>query len=158
MFPLLLPDSKPIIVFLRHTSASFHVSSMEYLGYVVSSEGLNMDKEKAQKIRNWPPPRNLKDLQSFLGFAKFYCQFIKDYSKTISSLKRFHEKYSSFPLNEEAFRQFHQLKKAFTTAPIFSHFNPSLPTIVETDSSDYALGAVLSQVSDTGKHKIEFDS
>ncbi|MBW0495145.1 hypothetical protein O181_034860 [Austropuccinia psidii MF-1] len=59
---------------------------------------------------------------------------------------------------EEALSQFQILKEAFTTAPILSHFNPSLPTIVETDASDYALGAVLSQVNDSGKHPIAFDS
>ncbi|MBW0516539.1 hypothetical protein O181_056254, partial [Austropuccinia psidii MF-1] len=48
--------------------------------------------------------------------------------------------------------------EAFTTAPILSHFNPSLPTIVETDASDYVLGAVLSQVNDSGKHPIAFNS
>ncbi|MBW0518510.1 hypothetical protein O181_058225 [Austropuccinia psidii MF-1] len=58
----------------------------------------------------------------------------------------------------EALSQFQILKEAFTTAPILAHFNPSLPTIVETDSSDYALGAVLSQVNDSGKHPIAFDS
>ncbi|MBW0554894.1 hypothetical protein O181_094609 [Austropuccinia psidii MF-1] len=60
--------------------------------------------------------------------------------------------------NEEALSQFQILKEALTTAPILSHFNPSLPTIVETDTSDYALGAVLSQVNDSGKHPIAFDS
>ncbi|MBW0463502.1 hypothetical protein O181_003217 [Austropuccinia psidii MF-1] len=50
------------------------------------------------------------------------------------------------------------LKEAFTTAPILSHFNPSLPTIVETNSSHYALGSVLSQVNDSGKHPIAFNS
>ncbi|MBW0501901.1 hypothetical protein O181_041616 [Austropuccinia psidii MF-1] len=54
--------------------------------------------------------------------------------------------------------QFHQLKGAFTTTPILSHFNPSLPTIVETDASNYALGAVLGQVTDSGKHPISLDS
>ncbi|MBW0533450.1 hypothetical protein O181_073165, partial [Austropuccinia psidii MF-1] len=58
----------------------------------------------------------------------------------------------------EALRHFHQLKEVFTTPPILSHFNPSLPTIVETDAADYALGSVLSQVSDSGKHPIAFDS
>ncbi|MBW0564820.1 hypothetical protein O181_104535, partial [Austropuccinia psidii MF-1] len=58
----------------------------------------------------------------------------------------------------EALSQFQILKEAFTTAPILSHFNPSQPTIVETDASDYALGAVLSQVNDSGKHPIAFDS
>ncbi|MBW0484168.1 hypothetical protein O181_023883 [Austropuccinia psidii MF-1] len=53
---------------------------------------------------------------------------------------------------------FQILKEAFTTAPILSHFNNSLPTIVETDASDYSLGALLSQVNDSGKHCIGFDS
>ncbi|MBW0566811.1 hypothetical protein O181_106526 [Austropuccinia psidii MF-1] len=61
-------------------------------------------------------------------------------------------------LPSEALRQFYQLKEAFTISPILSHFDPSLPTIVDTDASDYALGAVLSQVSDSGKHPIAFDS
>ncbi|MBW0509306.1 hypothetical protein O181_049021 [Austropuccinia psidii MF-1] len=117
-----------------------------------------MDQAKFQQILNWPPPRNLKDFQSFLGFANFYRRFIKNYSKKISSLTSFLKKDSCFPLNEEALSQFHQLKEAFTTAPILSHFNPSLHTIVETNASNYALGAVLSQVSDSEKHPIAFDS
>ncbi|MBW0572593.1 hypothetical protein O181_112308 [Austropuccinia psidii MF-1] len=94
------------------------VSSVEYLSYVVSSEGLKMDQAKVQQILNWPPPRNLKALQLFLGFANFYHHFIKNYSKKISSLTNFLKKDSCFPLNEEALSQFHQLKQAFTTTPI----------------------------------------
>ncbi|MBW0560481.1 hypothetical protein O181_100196 [Austropuccinia psidii MF-1] len=105
-----------------------------------------------------PLPRNLKALQSFLGFANFYHRFIKNYLKKISSLTSFLKKDSCFPLNEEDLRQFHQLKEAFIIAPVLSHFNPSLPTIVETDASDYALGAILSQVSDSGKHPISLNS
>ncbi|MBW0576009.1 hypothetical protein O181_115724, partial [Austropuccinia psidii MF-1] len=105
-------------LFAKASKCLFHVSSMEYLGYVVSSEGLKMDQAKVQQILNWPPPRNLKALQSFLGFANFYRRFIKNYSKKISSLTSFLKKDSCFPLNEEALSQFHQLKEAFTTAPI----------------------------------------
>ncbi|MBW0502359.1 hypothetical protein O181_042074 [Austropuccinia psidii MF-1] len=76
----------------------------------------------------------------------------------ISSLTSFLKKDSCFPLNEAALSQFHQLKETLTTTPILSHFNPSLPTIVETDASNYALSAVLSQVSDSGKHPITFNS
>ncbi|MBW0588417.1 hypothetical protein O181_128132 [Austropuccinia psidii MF-1] len=145
-------------LFAKASKCLFHVSSVEYLGYVVSSEGLKMDQAKVQQILNWPPPRNLKALQSFLGFATFYRRFIKNYSKKISSLTSFLKKDSCFPRNEEALSQFHQLKEAFTTAPILSHFTPSLPTIVETDASNYALGAVLSHVSDSEKHPIAFES
>ncbi|MBW0558125.1 hypothetical protein O181_097840 [Austropuccinia psidii MF-1] len=144
-------------LFAKASKSLFHVSSVEWLGYVVSSEGLKIDQAKVQRILNWPPPRNLEALQSFLGFANFYRRFIRNYSKKISSLTNFLKKDSHFPLNEGALSQFHQLKEAFTTAPILSHFNPSLPTILETHASDYALGAILSQVSDSGKHPIAFN-
>ncbi|MBW0551801.1 hypothetical protein O181_091516 [Austropuccinia psidii MF-1] len=117
-----------------------------------------MYQAKFQQTHNWQPPLNLKYLQSFLGLSNFYRHFINNYSKKISSLTSFPRKYSRFPLNEKALRQFCQLKEAFTPAPILSHCDPSLPTIVETDASYYALGAVLSQVYDSGKHPIEFDS
>ncbi|MBW0577546.1 hypothetical protein O181_117261 [Austropuccinia psidii MF-1] len=117
-----------------------------------------MYQAKLQQIPNWPPPRNLKALQSFLGLANFYRRFIQNYSRKISSLTGFLKKDSFFPLNEESLSQFYQLKEAFATAPVLSHFNPSLPTIVETDASNYALGAILIQVSDSGKHPIAFGS
>ncbi|MBW0567483.1 hypothetical protein O181_107198 [Austropuccinia psidii MF-1] len=96
----------------------FHISSVEYLGYVVSSAGLKMDQAKVQQILNWPTPRNMNALQSFLGFANFYRHFIKNYSKKIGSLTSFLKKDSHFPLNGEALRQFHQLKEALTIALI----------------------------------------
>ncbi|MBW0529668.1 hypothetical protein O181_069383 [Austropuccinia psidii MF-1] len=145
-------------LFAKSSKCLFHVSSVDYLGYIVSSEFLNMDQEKVQQIINWPSPRNLKDLKSFLCFANFHCRFITNYSKKISSLTSFLKIDSCFPLNEEALRQFYQPKEAFTTASILSHFNPSIPTILETDASDYALGSVLSQVFDLGKNPIAFDS
>ncbi|MBW0536260.1 hypothetical protein O181_075975 [Austropuccinia psidii MF-1] len=144
--------------FSKASKFLFHVSSVDYLGYIVSSEGLKMNQARFQKILNWPPPRILKALQSCLEFAYFYHHLINNYSKKISSLTSFLKKDSCFPLNEEDLRQFHKLREALITAPILSHFNPSSPTIVETDSSYYSLGAVLSQVSDSGEHPIEFDS
>ncbi|MBW0485465.1 hypothetical protein O181_025180 [Austropuccinia psidii MF-1] len=104
-----------------------------------------MGSSKFQQILDWPQPKNIKALQSFLGFANLYVCFIKNYSKKITALTSLLKKDSHFIFNEEALSQFQILKEAFTTAPIFSHFNPSLPTIVETNSSDYDLGAVLSQ-------------
>ncbi|MBW0496704.1 hypothetical protein O181_036419, partial [Austropuccinia psidii MF-1] len=98
-----------------------------------------MDEAKVQQILNWQPPRNLKALQSFLGFTNFYRRFIKNYSKKISSLTSFLKKDSCFPLNEEALSQFHQLKEAFTTAPVLSHFNPSLPIILIPAELNYEI-------------------
>ncbi|MBW0514201.1 hypothetical protein O181_053916 [Austropuccinia psidii MF-1] len=87
-------------LFDKASKCEFHASSLEYLGYVVSSEGLKMDSSKVQKILNWPQPKNIKPLQSFLGFANFYRCFIKNYSKRISALTCLLKKGSPFIFNE----------------------------------------------------------
>ncbi|MBW0476689.1 hypothetical protein O181_016404 [Austropuccinia psidii MF-1] len=145
-------------LFSKPSNCVFHASSVEYLGYVVSSDGLKMDSSKAQKILNWPHCNNIKALQSFLGFSNFYHCFIENYSKKITALTSLLKEDSPFIFNEQALGQFQILKEAFTTSPILFHCNPPLPAIVETDSSYYALGAVLSQVNDSGKNPIAFHS
>ncbi|MBW0535641.1 hypothetical protein O181_075356 [Austropuccinia psidii MF-1] len=95
---------------------------------------------------------------SILGFANLYHCFIKNYSKKSLLSLPFSKEDSPFIFNEEALSQFQILKESFTTAPILAHLNPSLPAIVKTDASEYALGAVLSEVNDSGRHPIEFDS
>ncbi|MBW0461076.1 hypothetical protein O181_000791 [Austropuccinia psidii MF-1] len=145
-------------LFAKASKCVFHASSEEYLAYVVLSDGAKMDSSKVERMLYWPQLKNIKPLQSFLGFAKLYPCLIKNYSKNTNVLTSFLKKDSPLIFNEEAPSQLQILKEAFTTAPILSHFNPSLPNIVETDASDYTLGAVLSQVNDSGKHPIAFDS
>ncbi|MBW0565190.1 hypothetical protein O181_104905 [Austropuccinia psidii MF-1] len=145
-------------LFAKASKRVSHASSVEYLGYVVSSDGLKMDSSKVQQILHWPQSKNIKALRSFLGFANFYHCFIKNYPIKITSLTSLLKKDSPSIFNEEALSQLQILKEAFITTPILSHFNPSLPTNVETDASDYALGALLSQVNESGKHPIAFDS
>ncbi|MBW0500384.1 hypothetical protein O181_040099 [Austropuccinia psidii MF-1] len=94
----------------------------------------------------------------FLALPNFIRISIENHFKKITSLTSHLKKDSPFIFNEESHSQFQILQEAFTTAPILSHFNPSLPAIVNTDASDYALGAVMSQLSDSGKHPISFDS
>jgi len=64
---------------------------VEYLGYHLSLEGLNMSLDKIQTISNWPEPRKVKDIQSFLGFANFYHQFIFNYSDIVVPLTQLTE-------------------------------------------------------------------
>ncbi|MBW0463548.1 hypothetical protein O181_003263 [Austropuccinia psidii MF-1] len=144
-------------LFAKASKCVFHASSVEYLGYVFLSDGLKMHSSKFHKILNWIQPKNIKALQSFLGFSNSYCCFIKNYSKIITALTSLFETDSPFIFNEEVLSQLQILKEVLTTAPILSQFNHSLQTIVETDAYDYALGAVLSQFNDSGKHPIEFE-
>ncbi|MBW0466639.1 hypothetical protein O181_006354 [Austropuccinia psidii MF-1] len=145
-------------LFSKDSKCVFHASSEEYLGYVVSSDGLNMYSSKFQQILHWPQPQKVKSLQSFLVFANFYHFFIKKHSKKITSLTSLLKKDSPLILNEESLSHFQILKEAFTTALILSQFKPSLPAIVKTDALDYALGSVLSKLNDSVNHHIAFDS
>ena len=65
---------------------SFHDNTIEYLGFILSPNGLPMDPSKVSTVLEWPELHKAKDIQSFLGFANFYKQFISDYSKIMVSL------------------------------------------------------------------------
>ncbi|MBW0492295.1 hypothetical protein O181_032010 [Austropuccinia psidii MF-1] len=109
----------------------------------------------------WDEQEDPEEIETVLKVVPpAYHQYLDVFSKykKLSAFTSLLKKDSPFIFNEEALSQFQLLKEAFTTAPILFHFNPSLPTNVETDASDYALGAVLSQVNDSGKHPIAFYS
>src|SRR6266481_723630 len=69
-------------LFAHADKCKFHITSCKYLGYMLSPEGLMMASNKVQIIQDWPKPQKVKDIQSFLGFANFYCCFIYKYSQT----------------------------------------------------------------------------
>ena len=66
-------------LFANPLKCEFHTDTTEYLGYILSPSGLSMSVEKIKAIQDWPEPRKVKDIQSFLGFANFYCRFIHKY-------------------------------------------------------------------------------
>src|SRR5882672_12240501 len=59
-------------LFAKLEKYEFHKSSVEFLGYIVSSKGLKMDNNKINAIKDWPIPQNIKDIQTFIGFTNFY--------------------------------------------------------------------------------------
>jgi len=131
-------------LYAKIEKCAFGVDTTDFLGFIVGPEGLRMDDSKIQVIRNWPTPRKVKDVQSFLGFANFYRRFIFSYSDIIiplTCLTRKDTRWVWSPLCEDAFQL---LKVAFTSAPILHHFDPSLPPVVETDVSDYAIAGIFS--------------
>lgn len=139
---------------------TFHTDTIEYLGFIVSPEGLSMDSAKTKVISDWPRPRTVKDVQSFLGFADFYRQFIANYSDIVTPLNRLTRKDTPFDWNTDCQQAFDGLKKAFTMAPVLTHFDPANPIVVKTDGSDYAVAAILLQVTpkDGNLHPVAFHS
>ena len=66
---------------LQLDKCKFHVKTVKFLESIITTNGIQMDKEKVKAIREWPEPKNLKEVQAFLGFANFYQRFIQRYSQ-----------------------------------------------------------------------------
>ena len=139
---------------------SFHEDTVEYLGFILSPNGLSMDPSKVSTILDWLEPRKIKDIQSFLGFANFYRRFISDYLRITVPLTQLTHKGTPWDFSNACRNSFESLKKVFTTAPVLARWSPGVPLIVETDASNYALGAILSTIdpSDNQVHPIAFHS
>src|SRR5437016_7731711 len=96
---------------------------------------------------------------SFLVFANFYRRFILDYSDIVIPLTQLTRKGVPWNFSDTARKSFEALKSAFTSAPVLMHWMPDKPMIIETDASDYALGAILSIQNDSGEiHPVAFHS
>jgi RNase H-like domain found in reverse transcriptase/Reverse transcriptase (RNA-dependent DNA polymerase)/Integrase zinc binding domain/Chromo (CHRromatin Organisation MOdifier) domain/gag-polyprotein putative aspartyl protease len=137
-------------LYVKAEKCLFHVTEVPFLGYLISKDGIRMDPEKVASVVTWPAPRNVHDIQCFLGFANFYRRFIKDYSHRTVPITRLLRKDVKFEWTEVQQEAFDDLKTAFTSAPILQHFDRSRPAVVEADASDYAMGAVLSQKDELG--------
>lgn len=146
-------------LYARPDKCEWHVDRVEYLGYILSPDGLTMASDKIKTIQDWPEPRKVKDVQSFLGFANFYRRFIYNYSDIVVPLTRLTRKGTIFAFTDLAREAFVRLKEAFVSAPVLTHWIPDRPIIVETDASDYALAAILSIELENGEiHPVAFHS
>jgi hypothetical protein len=134
-------------LFLRPEKCEFEKTRIEYLGLIISENHIEMDPVKVAGVVEWPQPKNKREVQSFLSFANFYCQFIKDFShhaRPLFDLTRNDQKWKWDTLEATAFRK---LKEAITSTPVLTTPADNCPFRIEADSSDFTTGAVLSQLS-----------
>jgi len=112
---------------LKPEKCQFHKQEVKYLGFIIGTNGIRMDPEKISCILDWQTPKNVTEVQCFLGFANFYRRFIKDYSKAVTPLtsltKKEGGKYIPFMWSSDQQAVFDQLKNAFTMASILRHFD-----------------------------------
>ena len=145
----------------------FFQSSVQYLGHVVSEQGVETDPEKIAALKTWPVPQHLKELKAFLGFCGYYRKFIKGYSsimKPLNDLTSGYPPLRKHPKSKERSGQYYHPKEPFlnrwtpacqqafemiisklTTSPVLAFANPALPYILHTDASSSGLGAALYQ-------------
>lgn len=138
----------------------FASKSTKYLGFVIEAEiGIKMDPEKVQAIVSWDPPKNVKGVRQFLGFANFYRSFIDKYTDLVAPLQLLTYKNSPFHWSEDQQTAFDSLKRIFTTAPVLAMWHEDRETVVETDASGWATGGCLSQFDSEGRlHPVAYYS
>ena len=137
----------------------FNTTRVKYLGIIIITNRIKMDAKKVEVIQKWESLLSVKDVQAFLGFAKFYCQFIPKFSKKVKPLNKLTKgtqyttklgnkkiKYGLFEWSKVCQQAFENLKRAFTTAPVLAHYDSLLETWVETNASDFVVARVLSQI------------
>jgi hypothetical protein len=126
---------------------TFGITQVQYLGYIIDERGVHVDPAKIQVIRDWPAPTTLTELRSFLGLANFYHRFVLGFSHItwpLSQVTKGGAK-EKFFWSESQQKAFGELKHRLCSAPVLTLSDLQQPFEIETDASDYAIGAVLTQ-------------
>jgi hypothetical protein len=117
-----------------------------------------MESGKVQAIVDWPQPKSLVEVQSFLGLCNYYRKFIVRFSELAAPLTALTRKDVVFNFDDNANRSFTLLKQALSSAPCLKLFDRSLPTRIVCDASDFCVGSILEQRVEDMWHPVEFFS
>ena len=138
------------------SKCEFFRSKISFLGHTLSADGKGMEEDKVQAIRDWPVPKNVPELRSFLGLAGYYQEFVRNYSGVCAPLTELLKKDTEFKWAEAQQQAFENLKTALTSAPVLVLPDPKLPFMVMTDASGVAVGASLNQDHGRGWQPVAF--
>ena len=131
---------------LKAKKCDFFKTKIDYLGHVVSSEGVAPDEKKVTSILNYPEPRNQKELSSFLGLAGYYRKFVRAFADIAHPLTSLTRKDAEWKWGDDQKDAFDCIKRCLTSKPILKYPDFARDFIVHTDASGYGIGAVLAQM------------
>lgn len=137
----------------------FCMRSLKYLGYVVSEQGISPDVEKVASIANYPTPKNVKDVRRLLGVVGWYRRFIPQFATVTAPLTEMLKKSKTkFIWSDDSQSAFEKVKCILTSSPILANPDYARPFIIQTDASNYGVGAVLLQGEGDDERVISFMS
>jgi transposase InsO family protein len=129
----------------------FSVTRTKYLGFVITTDGIEVDLDKVAAVVDWKIPHTVRGIQSFLGFCNFYRRFIKDYGKVAKPLVHLTKTDVPFVFGKDCWDAFEELKSKLTSAPVLRHYSPDYDSMIETDASDGVIAGILSQLHPDGE-------
>ena len=136
---------------LKPSKCNFAAQEVEYLGHLISKDGLKPNPSKIEVVKNYPQPKKVKNIRAFLGLCNYYRKFIKNYSLLAAPLTNLTKKDAQFQWTPQCDTSFNALKTALTTAPILRLPDFNKQFILYTDASDQAISYILGQKDDSGK-------
>ena len=131
---------------LKPSKCQLFQEEVEFLGHVVTKDGVKPDMQKVKAVTEWPVPRNITDVRSFLGLCSYYRRFIIKFSTRASPLNQLLEKERPFIWTPECQRAFDDLKSALTGEEVMAYPQDDGLYILDTDASNTGIGATLSQL------------
>ncbi|KAK0413959.1 hypothetical protein QR680_007081 [Steinernema hermaphroditum] len=133
---------------------------VQFLGHLLTADGLKMDPEKVAPMRDYPEPKNVKELQRFLGLASYNRKFVEGFAQIASPLHRLIKPKTPFAFDENCRKAFQTLRKKMCQEvtlqfPDFdaAQSNPKRRFVIMTDASIDGLGAVLCQGDKDGHYR-----
>ena len=144
---------------LKLSKCEFVRKQVEYLGHILTPEGLKTNPRLTQAVADFPTPTTVKEVHQFLGLCSYYRRFICQFAKISQPLNALTRKNATFDWNEGCQTSFAKLKQCLSTTPVLAYPSLDKPFVLETDASILGLGAVLSQVQDDGQsHPVAYAS
>lgn len=125
--------------------SEFLKQNVEFLGHVITPQGIKPNPNKIRAIKNFPIPKTAREIKSFLGLLGFYRKFIKDFAKITKPFTKCLKKGEKVIHSPEFLSAFETCKNILTNEPLLQFPDFTKPFILTTDASKYAIGAVLSQ-------------
>ena len=138
---------------VRSEKCTFGRNQVEYLGYIISAEGLHPVQKKVKAIIDAPSPENSTQLRAFLGMINYYGKFLNNLSNLFGPLHELLKKGKSWKWSKECEKSFKQAKMMLTSSKVLVHFDSKRNTRLTCDASQYGIGAVLSQEMDNGEER-----
>ena len=135
---------------LKAKKCYFDNEEINFLGLIITEKGIQMDPNKVKVVTTWPMPTTKRELQQFLGFINFYRRFVKGFAKIAKPLTKLTGKNEWF-WTELQQTVFEELKQEITSERMLIILKPGKPFRMETDASDFAIAAILSQQDHEGK-------
>ena len=130
---------------LKPSKCIFFQNSVKFLGQEVSQNGIHTDMDKIKDVLDWPVPRTVKQVKSLVGLAAYYKRFIASFGEICKPLYQLCEKNRKFVWTDECQKAIDTLKEKLTTAPILSYPLEGYEFVLDTDASQFTVGAILSQ-------------